>query len=480
MDPIKNRWTENCDKETQIYCKSFNRFQEKLIAFETDGAAMSDLDLSSLGLYLCKCVEQEINSTIVQLIREFIGIEMPRYYCRRDSSLPRSQSFIDTGRNGVSHRVYFNDYRDVFNHNILKTIPLGESLEAFKAIQEDDPDCFCDYPVLGDIKFIETWRYISRLRNEMAHAGTVCKYERIAECYSYFRSFLTDYMPSLAKIKDVLAPVGWVEEQIVIDVEPAVAKPERIKAILERFKNKDGKPKADSEKFKFFQSLQEECHKADDANEAKYLALMSDYMNQFDWTDIPFEENGKVGLKDIMGEIAVPAEYDDFLFTQDYILDPFSVSVAKKGEYYGLVKRYSGVKLTEFKYDLIYPPEWQLHHFFFKIGGSQSLGILSEDGQEVVPCIIDRYHTDFLSGMIFRSGDKYGFYSYAYKLFVPPIYDDIIFDDFNKPFIFVLNGVEGCITYEGRFYTREHLEKQEEDDSLEYIEMLDLLMEEAD
>ena len=97
MNIINNRLTDNCDKETRIYCKSFNSFQDGLKAFEADGIEMSDLDLSSLGLYLCKCVEQEINSTVVQLIRYYLGIDMPVFYCRRHPSFDRYRASVDTG-----------------------------------------------------------------------------------------------------------------------------------------------------------------------------------------------------------------------------------------------------------------------------------------------------------------------------------------------------------------------------------------------
>ena len=389
MDIINNRLTSNCDRETRIYCKSYNSFQESLKSFETNGSLMSDLDLSSLGLYLCKCIEQEINSTVVQLIRSYLGIKMPQYYCRFDKFLPRDESFVDTGRNGSSHKVYFNAYRDNNHRDILKAVPLGEAFEAMRRLLEDNPKWFRNYPVLRNAKFQETWRGITRLRNDMAHAGLVCKRERLKECYEYCLSFFKEFMPQLSDIKAELAPDGWIDEDHYIDVEPAV------REIVERA------PK---------------------------------------------------------GSITIAEE---------------KILIARKGFYYGLVQRYSGKELTDFIYDDI--QEWG-DFFLFKLNGSRSYGVLNARGKEVVSCIIDSTAA-FVAGLEIQSGDKHGFIDYRFGLCIQPIYDDIIFVDFDEPLIFVLDGVEGWVYKDGKFYSKDYLERMEEDDSLPYMEKYDFLVE---
>ena len=54
-----------------------------------------------------------------------------------------------------------------------------------------------------------------------------------------------------------------------------------------------------------------------------YLALMQEQhelMFGYDWYDEVFEENGKKGLRNVRGEVVVPAIYDDFLIPRPYYL----------------------------------------------------------------------------------------------------------------------------------------------------------------
>ncbi len=479
MEPINNKLTNNCDKETRIYCYSFNNFQESLKLFGEEGERMSEMDLSSLGLYLCKCVEQEINSSVIQLIRKYLGIKMPNYYCKRDTYFNRYKSFIDTGDYKVSHKIYFNDYKSPVERSVLKTISLGDSLEAVKWLLKNEPGFCDDYPILNDSRFLEIWRQIGLLRNDLAHAGTVCKYTTIASCYDYFISFLTEYMPQLSEIKKDLAPDGWEDKQSYYEIKPAISTEEKIRQIRESH-TEISKPKANIDSFKFYMSLKEKFDLAKPESQDTFFDLMQNYHDQFDWTDITFEENGKKGLKDIKGDIVVPAKYDEFYYTSDLIKSPLKTVVAMKNEKFGLVERYSGKELTDIKYDLLFPDE-TLRFFFYREKGGRSYGLLNNVGEEVIPCYIDKYYDNLLaSGFYFQSGEKFGYYSVDNDLLVEPKYDDIIFEDLDEPLIFRINGVEGCISNDGKFYTMEDLKKMEEDDSIEHVEKYDLLMESSE
>ena len=482
MSIIENNMIKNCDKESRIYCMSYNNLQRYLKEFEENSSTMGDMDLSSLGLYLCKCVEQEINSTVVQLIRYYLGIDMPEYYCRVDPKFSRYDAAVDTGNDSVHHWINFNDYRD-FNHkNILRPIPLGDAYRAMCVVIEEDRDWFSNYPVLNNDTFKETWRSISKIRNEIAHSGTIIKREVLTECLQYCLTFLRDYMPKLAVIKDELAPDGWLDETHSINIESSITEQPKPKlngvdAILAQF-HRTGKPKATSVNYDFWKRLQKNFDEADRDNfkevEECYNLMMA-YQNQFDWFDIPYEDNGKFGLKDILGEIVIPAKYDDFLLLQSIVSFYSPVSAVKKGKYYGLVERYTGKELTPFEYTDIYKLEFHGCYLFHK-EGLKSFGIVNEKGKELIPCIADSYN-EFTVGILYKSCEKYGYLALDYDLSIPPMYDDFIFDDFNEPFVFVINGVEGCISNTGKFYTKDYLTRMEEDDSLEYVEKWDLLME---
>ena len=78
---MKNRLTTGCDKLSRVYEDMFNTLQEVMLD-EDKIKNLSPLDYSALGLYIGKFVEQEINSSVVQIMRDFRGVEMPDYYCK--------------------------------------------------------------------------------------------------------------------------------------------------------------------------------------------------------------------------------------------------------------------------------------------------------------------------------------------------------------------------------------------------------------
>ena len=79
---MKNRQTTGCDKLSRVYEDMFNSLQE-VMQDEGKLKNLSPLDYSALGMYIGKFVEQEINSSVVQIMRAFRGVPMPEFYCIR-------------------------------------------------------------------------------------------------------------------------------------------------------------------------------------------------------------------------------------------------------------------------------------------------------------------------------------------------------------------------------------------------------------
>ena len=98
MNMKENRLTNGCDKLSRVYEDMFNALQE-VMEDEDKLKNLSPLDYSALGLYIGKFVEQEINSSVVQIMRSFRGVEMPKYYCKR---YPRYVLPVITDRQAVS------------------------------------------------------------------------------------------------------------------------------------------------------------------------------------------------------------------------------------------------------------------------------------------------------------------------------------------------------------------------------------------
>ena len=75
---MKNRQTTGCDKLSRVYEDMFNALQE-VMQDEAKLKNLSPLDYSALGMYIGKFVEQEINSSVVQIMRAFRGVPMPEF-----------------------------------------------------------------------------------------------------------------------------------------------------------------------------------------------------------------------------------------------------------------------------------------------------------------------------------------------------------------------------------------------------------------
>lgn len=471
MYTVDEQLTKGCDYISRKYCNSYNelaKFLDGLIG--QDSSDLNEWDLSAFGLHLCKFFEQEINSSIIQLLRKYKGIEMPTFFCRTAENFKRENARINTRTVYSPHYVWLNDSVDRDNKGILKQIPIGEAYHATMACINEDKYWFQDYPVLKDAKFLEIWRNVHRTRNRIAHSGSVVSREELTAFFESFKVFLDRFMPSLRDIKNALAPKGWDHRpgEPVLSETEAVMTP--LPWVLEAWKTitKPSPTVADFEKIESMYKQADELDKeGKDLEGLSVLDEMDRFARQFNWLDIPFEENGHYGLKDFKGEIIVPALYDDFSelhnFMQDYRHQTTDVTIAQKNGKVGFVKRYTGEEITGFDYDSLYNIPYT-PYYCYKKDGSKAFGIINKDGVEKTSCIIDNMYEIFTyAGFMIRSGDKYGYYSMYYDFCIPPIYDEIVFTDLDIPLTFIIDGTEGQIDSEGNFYTKEEIERMDED-----------------
>ena len=184
--------------------------------------------------------------------------------------------------------------------------------------------------------------------------------------------------------------------------------------------------------------------------------------DQYNFFDQEFEENGKKGIKDIAGNIRVPALYADF--SELYHYDVFrhrpipavdahnkSALVATDG---------TGTPLTPFIYDNIHQIDWT--SFYLATIGKKS-AVLTAQGKELVPCIIDSYSESFNGISTFSSDGKEGIFT-CDGLYVPPIFDKI---SENSDWVYVsLNGKWGYVDTEGHFVDDTDEEAYDEADLL--------------
>jgi len=183
---------------------------------------------------------------------------------------------------------------------------------------------------------------------------------------------------------------------------------------------------------------------------AKKLAIKGDdekeldFINSYDWSPIVYEENGKYGLKNCIGEQLTDAKYDDFRLLSAHDLKIGARTVASIGKSEGIIiLDGKGEWLVEPNYDYISYPnsivglfkdkkcgvmnletkEWILpmeydsisieNGFLFCNGiaffdKNGKHGILNEDGK-CTEAIFDEIEYDIEGSVRVRFGEEWGF-----------------------------------------------------------------------
>ena len=164
----------------------------------------------------------------------------------------------------------------------------------------------------------------------------------------------------------------------------------------------------------------------------------------FDMRDVIFEENGKVGLRRVTGEVLVPAIFDEIPERYDCISeikDPCRRVPVVRNHKYALCKMDGkGTLVTDFVYDRIFRYFWSNYKYFITVNGGRK-GVIAWNGKEIVPCEMDEiYEMMDADGCIpLRKGDKWG-------LVYCGVATEVIYDDYK----FDLE--MGMVKKEGRWY----------------------------
>ena len=190
------------DGQSKAFWNTYSRLSQYLIC----ESQPDELDYSAFILYLAKIVETELNLSICQMLRESMGIAMPRYYnkyCQDADSV-----CIPTAHRDVLLNRYH--YQPESRRRVLKGVALGDLLHAYKtAIRIEDPDGF-NWHVLNPgclvkmpVDFLSLWDNFTNVRNNAAHSRSTNEimYERTKY---YFGEFQDKYLLSLFRIKKTL------------------------------------------------------------------------------------------------------------------------------------------------------------------------------------------------------------------------------------------------------------------------------------
>ena len=202
-----------------------------------------------------------------------------------------------------------------------------------------------------------------------------------------------------------------------------------------------------------------------------YLSLMQeqhDLMFGYDWLDEVFEENGKKGLRNVRGEVVVPAIYDDFLMPRPYYL-PMMLVGAKKGDKFALVERDGkGTPSTDFEFHYVEPIPFTLFNIAFKSEDLHHFAIVVL-GKVFTPYELVNYYRPCDDHIILKGdNDKYGIIGMGSLVYISPEYDDVIDNGIGEDFTFIKDGVKGRVTMDKRFISDEEYRNMsdEEQDKL--------------
>ena len=220
----------------------------------------------------------------------------------------------------------------------------------------------------------------------------------------------------------------------------------------------DELPRATAQNLKVYKELEKEATrlqallKTDEGYAAHWqtaeevVAQLEAYHDSYDWFDYTFEEDGKIGLKDITGRVLIPPLYDSIDETYEYFDNYPFTPITQNGKC-GLVKRYSsGEPVTDIIYDFAGYEENTGHYSVSLYGKS---GLIDHRGRMVVPCILDSIDEPVANLTVIESNGRFGLLMNG-RLLVEPTYDDIEVepDEFCRV---TIDGMIGYLTKEGEF-----------------------------
>lgn len=168
--------------------KHFDWFDEEYCSVE---------DYSTEGVCLGKIIEEEINASIVQLIRKVrFDIEMPRYWRRYDDT-KHDTCVIKTKNLQVTFN--FIDKK----RNILRTVPIGQVYRSIETLLAEDEKYESALGIFASSDFIRALTGFSYFRNDSTHPGGVSA-EDFQEMHQRFTELMESYMHEIVRLKERL------------------------------------------------------------------------------------------------------------------------------------------------------------------------------------------------------------------------------------------------------------------------------------
>ena len=183
-----------CEQRTQKWKKKFNSLS---LNYSNELDDDSEITIQMMCFCLGQMFETEIDYSIVQKMREALGIVMPGnfcLYCESDNSY-----YV----NELQDPVNLNKWKKKNGIRVWEPPTLGQSRAAFGSMIYNNNINVSDE--LSSDDFLEKWTSLTNCRNESAHTRPIEK-ATLDECWKSFNIVWQKYLPSMIKIKNELRP----------------------------------------------------------------------------------------------------------------------------------------------------------------------------------------------------------------------------------------------------------------------------------
>ena len=230
---------------------------------------------------------------------------------------------------------------------------------------------------------------------------------------------------------------------VTIDMKETKEKPLATIEVLNRIKELDER----------MNQMKADQDVSDDERE-EYFSLYNEkctLFNEYNWFDQAFVENGRYGVKAIMGKVIIPAQFDDYVELFHYDFRRSAIPMVIGGKTVLVKSDGSGEIIPNTEYDTIHYASYTPYYRMWK---NSKFGFMSANGTVYVDCICDEYYEPLNGISVYRSGNKWGLIDMGGNV-VAPIFDEII-DPEPDECVKVRIGEEvGFVDENGKFTTDE-------------------------
>lgn len=184
INDISDEW----EQDSQIYAKTHNELCRALLHNGNRENNNDEFDFACLSFYMPKIWENEINRSIVQKMRQHIGIEMPEYWFRYKES--NEEFCIRCGNRTIDLNNRYG------RQNNWKAPTIGDSRYAYDTLIREKRM----HPIKNNDIFVELWGNLNNARNRTTHWEPI-DMGTFMYTYSRFNQLKDQFFPTLMAIK---------------------------------------------------------------------------------------------------------------------------------------------------------------------------------------------------------------------------------------------------------------------------------------